>query len=81
MINCIYSNAVYLLLPNLCMCVCITGLHSFSFPTVGDPVSISLDKQREWDEAIRLFFYNQEKELLLHGKQHAHTYNLVAIVK
>lgn len=67
------------------MCVCvynyIIGLHSFSFPTVGDPVSISLDKQREWDEAIRLFFYNQEKELLLHGKQHTHTHNLVAIMK
>ena len=65
------------------MCVCITILLDciLFFPTVGDPVSISLDKQREWDEAIRLFFYNQEKELLLHGKQHAHTYNLVAIVK
>lgn len=56
----------------VCVYSCIIGLHSFSFPTVGDPVSISLDKQREWDEAIRLFFYNQEKELLLHGKQHIH---------
>lgn len=32
----------------------------------GDPVSVDLDRQREWDEAIRLHFYNQENELLLH---------------
>ena len=61
---------------DVCVCSYITGLHSFSSPTVGDPVSISLDKQREWDEAIRLFFYNQEKELLLHGKQHTHTHTI-----
>ena len=33
----------------------------------GDPVSIDLDRPREWNEAIRLHFYNQENELLLHG--------------
>ena len=35
--------------------------------TSGDPVSVTLDRQREWDEAIRLHFYNQENELFLHG--------------
>lgn len=34
----------------------------------GDPVSMDLDRQREWDEAVRLHFYNQESELLLHGE-------------
>ena len=34
----------------------------------GDPVSMDLDRQREWDEAIRLHFYNQESELFLHGE-------------
>ena len=34
----------------------------------GDPVSIDLDRPREWNEAIRLHFYNQENELLLHGE-------------
>ena len=33
----------------------------------GDPVSMDLDRQREWDEAVRLHFYNDEQELLLHG--------------
>ena len=45
------------------MCECIHVLVHF----VDDPVSVSLDRQREWDEAIRLFFYNEEKELQLHG--------------
>jgi len=27
---------------------------------------VTLDRQREWDEAIRLHFYNQENEMLLH---------------
>ena len=31
----------------------------------GDPISV--DCPREWDEAIRLYMYNQETELLLHG--------------
>ena len=31
----------------------------------GDPISV--DCPREWDEAIRLYIYNQETELLLHG--------------
>ncbi len=35
----------------------------------GDPVSMDLDRQREWDEAVRLHIYNQENELILHGKQ------------
>ena len=26
-----------------------------------------MDRQREWDEAVRLHFYNQENELFLHG--------------
>ena len=26
----------------------------------GDPVSVNLDRQREWDETIRLHFYNQD---------------------
>ena len=39
-----------------------------SHDTSGDPVSIDLDRPREWSEAIRLHFYNQENELLLHGK-------------
>ena len=39
-----------------------------SVPLVGDPVSMDLDRQREWDEAVRLYFYNQETELLLHGE-------------
>ena len=30
-------------------------------------MSVTLDRQREWDEAIRLHFYNQENELFLHG--------------
>ena len=34
--------------------------------TSGDPVSLTLDRQREWDEAIRLHYYNQDNELLLH---------------
>ena len=34
----------------------------------GDPVSIDLDRPREWNEAIRLHFYNHENELLLHGE-------------
>ena len=34
----------------------------------GDPVSIDPDRPREWNEAIRLHFYNQENELLLHGE-------------
>ena len=29
---------------------------------------MDLDRQREWDEAVRLHFYNQESELLLHGE-------------
>lgn len=29
---------------------------------------MDLDRQREWDEAVRLYYYNQENELLLHGK-------------
>lgn len=32
----------------------------------GDPISV--DCPREWDEAIRLYMYNQETELLLHGE-------------
>ncbi len=36
----------------------------------GDPVSVTLSRQREWDETIRLHFYNQENELLLHGNLH-----------
>ena len=35
---------------------------------LGDPVTVSLERQREWDETVRLHFYNQEKELLMHGK-------------
>lgn len=35
---------------------------------VGDPVSMDLDRPREWDEAVRLHFYNDEAELLLHGR-------------
>ncbi len=35
---------------------------------IGDPVSMDLDRQREWDEAVRLHFYNDESELLLHGE-------------
>ena len=31
----------------------------------GDPISV--DCPREWDEAIRLYIYNQDTELLLHG--------------
>ena len=31
-------------------------------------MSIDLDRPREWSEAIRLHFYNQENELLLHGE-------------
>ena len=27
-----------------------------------------MDRQREWDEAVRLHFYNQENELFLHGE-------------
>ncbi|XP_003383504.1 PREDICTED: atypical protein kinase C-like [Amphimedon queenslandica] len=48
------------------------GLHSAApfnlkyLDVENDPVSVSLDRQREWDEAIRLFFYNEEKELQLH---------------
>ena len=34
----------------------------------GDPVSIDLDRPREWNEAIRLHFYNHENELLLHSE-------------
>jgi len=29
---------------------------------------MDLDRQREWDEAVRLHFYNKENELLLHGE-------------
>ena len=36
-------------------------------PLPGDPVSMSLENEREWDEATRLYYYNQDKELLLHG--------------
>ena len=35
---------------------------------LGDPISVDLDRQSEWDEAIRLHFYNHENELLLHGE-------------
>ena len=31
-------------------------------------MSIDLERQREWDEAARLYFYNKENELLLHSK-------------
>ena len=34
---------------------------------IGDPISMDLNRQREWDEAVRLYFYNQDTELLLHG--------------
>lgn len=33
----------------------------------GDPISMDLERQREWDEAVRLHVYNLESELLLHG--------------
>ena len=36
----------------------------------GDPISV--DCPREWDEAIRLYMYNQETELLLHGEWAGH---------
>ena len=32
----------------------------------GDPISV--DTPRDWDEAIRLYMYNQETELILHGQ-------------
>ena len=31
-------------------------------------MSMDLDRQREWDEAVRLHFYNKENELILHGE-------------
>lgn len=46
-------------------------MYVLSVCLLGDPVSISLDRQREWDEAVRLHFYNQEKELLLHGTHYS----------
>ena len=57
----------------------------------GDPVSIDLDRPREWNEAIRLHFYNHENELLLHGEcphtththththTHIHTHTLIVV--
>ncbi|KAL5491986.1 hypothetical protein EMCRGX_G017367 [Ephydatia muelleri] len=32
----------------------------------GDPVSIDVDRSREWDEALRLHVYNQENEMIMH---------------
>ena len=46
--------------------VCFVDLYHPAL--IGDPVSMDLDRQREWDEAVRLHFYNDEAELLLHGE-------------
>ena len=33
---------------------------------IGDPVSVGVEK--EWQEALRLYTYNQDNELFLHSK-------------
>ncbi len=53
----------------------------------GDPISVDLNRQNEWDEAIRLHFYNHENELMLHGRSiplslslTSHTHTLLLVV-
>jgi len=33
---------------------------------IGDPISVGVE--REWQEALRLYTYNQDNELFLHSK-------------
>lgn len=52
----------------ICGCIAITCSLSYA---LGDPISISIENEREWEEATRLYYYNQEKELLMHGMKMA----------
>lgn len=53
------------------MCISVgryTLCDLFLLSVSGDPISMDLERQREWDEAVRLHVYNLESELLLHGR-------------
>ncbi len=47
---------------------CRSHVFACSLCCLGDPISVDLNRQNEWDEAIRLHFYNHENELMLHGR-------------
>lgn len=67
---CASENVQTEIVPNNCIHVFYYFMYAYNIMSrdlSGDPVSIDLDRPREWNEAIRLHFYNQENELLLHG--------------